>query len=329
MQNTNFEEVYLCMENEEKFDQELEDKITDLVTKKGVTRRSFIKFCGIMAATLGLEATHIPKIAEALTSGPRPPFIWLQFAECTGCTEAFLRSSSPFIDDLLLNKISLEYHETLMAPSGDAATKSLTDAVSKYAGQFFVITEGSIPTANSGNFGMIGGKTMLQIAQDVCSQAKMMISLGTCAAFGGLPAAKGNLTGADCVHGALGGIQTIKMPGCPPNPVNFAALIVNYLLFSDWPAVDTLGRPTFAYGSTVHSQCPRNGTQWCLAGFGCRGPATYHNCPTVMYNDKTSWCVQADVPCKGCAQPGFWDGGAFFDYSGSYGGSYTPTPTDD
>ncbi len=317
------------MENEEKFDQELEDKITDLVTKKGVTRRSFIKFCGIMAATLGLEATHIPKIAEALTSGPRPPFIWLQFAECTGCTEAFLRSSSPFIDDLLLNKISLEYHETLMAPSGDAATKSLTDAVSKYAGQFFVITEGSIPTANSGNFGMIGGKTMLQIAQDVCSQAKMMISLGTCAAFGGLPAAKGNLTGADCVHGALGGIQTIKMPGCPPNPVNFAALIVNYLLFSDWPAVDTLGRPTFAYGSTVHSQCPRNGTQWCLAGFGCRGPATYHNCPTVRYNDKTSWCVQADVPCKGCAQPGFWDGGAFFDYSGSYGGSYTPTPTDD
>ena len=194
-------------------------KITELVTRKGVTRRSFLKFCGIMAATLGLEATHIPKIAEALTSGPRPPFIWLQFAECTGCTEAFLRSSSPFIDDLLLNKISLEYHETLMAPSGAAATKSLEDAVSKYSGKYFVITEGAIPVANSGNYGMIGGRTMLNIAQDVCSQAQMMISLGTCAAFGGLPAAKGNLTGADCVHGALSGIQTIKMPGCPPNPV--------------------------------------------------------------------------------------------------------------
>ncbi len=309
------------MEKEEKFDQELEDKIEEMVSKKGVSRRNFMKFCGLMAATLGLEATYLPKIAEALTSGKRPPFIWLQFAECTGCTESFLRASSPFIDDLLLNKISLEYHETIMAPSGDAATKSLTDAVSKYAGQFFVVTEGAIPLADSGNFGMIGGRTMLDIAKEVCPQAKMMISLGTCASYGGLPKAAGGLTGADCVHGALDGLRTIKLPGCPPNPVNFAALIVNYLLFSDWPALDTLARPTFAYGSTIHSQCPRNGTTWCLAGFGCRGPATYHNCPTVLYNDKTSWCVQADVPCKGCAQPGFWDGGTFFNYAGSYGGS--------
>jgi [NiFe] hydrogenase small subunit len=309
------------MEKEEKFDQELEDKIEEMVSKKGVSRRNFMKFCGLMAATLGLEATYLPKIAEALVSGPRPPFIWLQFAECTGCTESFLRASNPIINDLLLNKISLEYHETIMAPSGDAATKSLTDAVSKYAGQFFVITEGAIPLADSGNFGMIGGRTMLDIAKEVCPQAKMMISLGTCASYGGLPKAAGGLTGADCVHGALDGLRTIKLPGCPPNPVNFAALIVNYLLFSDWPALDTLARPTFAYGSTVHSQCPRNGTQWCLAGFGCRGPATYHNCPTVMYNDKTNWCVQADVPCKGCAQPGFWDGGTFFNYGGGYGGS--------
>ncbi len=307
------------MENEEKFDQELEEKITELVTKKGVSRRSFLKFCGIMAATLGLEATQIPKIAEALVSGPRPPFIWLQFAECTGCTESFLRSSSPFINDLLLNKISLEYHETLMAPSGAAARKSLTDAVSKYAGKFFCIVEGSIPTANNGNYGMVGGDTMLQIAQEVCPQANMMISLGTCACYGGLPAAAGGLTGAECVHGVLNGLNTIKMPGCPPNPVNFAALIVNYLMFNDWPALDTLGRPTFAYGSTVHSQCPRRDTSWCLQNFGCRGPATYHNCPTVMYNDKNSWCVQADCPCKGCAQPGFWDNGTFFNYGGNYG----------
>jgi len=309
------------MEKEEKFDGAVEEKISELVERKGVTRRNFLKFCGIMAATLGLEASYIPKIAEALVSGPRPPFIWLQFAECTGCTEAFLRSSSPFIDDLLLNKISLEYHETIMAPAGEAATKSLTDAVSAYAGKYFVITEGAIPLAENGNFGMIGGKTMVQIAQEVCSQAKMMISLGTCACFGGLPKATGGLTGAECVHGAIGLSRTIMLPGCPPNPVNFAALIVNYLLFSDFPKLDSLGRPTFAYGSTVHSQCSRRDTEWCLSDFGCRGPGTYHNCPTAKYNDKTSWCVQADVPCKGCSQPGFWDGGTFFNYGGRYGSS--------
>jgi len=306
------------MEKDERFDEKLEEKINALIERKGVTRRSFIKFCGIMAATLGLEATHLPKIAEALVSGSRPPFIWLQFAECTGCTESFLRASNPMIDDLLLNKISLEYHETIMAPAGDAASKSLTDAVNKYAGQFFCIVEGSIPLANNGAYGMSRGQTMLQIAQQVCSKAKMTISLGTCACYGGLPAAAGNLTGAECVHGSLGGLRTIKLPGCPPNPVNFAALIVNYLIFSDWPALDTLGRPTFAYGKTVHSQCPRNGTNWCLKGFGCRGQSTYHNCPTALFNDKSSWCVQADSPCAGCSQPGFWDGGSFFNYDGSY-----------
>jgi [NiFe] hydrogenase small subunit len=307
------------MEHDEKLDKNLEEKIDELVTRKGVSRRSFMKFCGAMAAVLGLEATYLPKIAEALVSGPRPPFIWLQFAECTGCTEAFLRSSSPFIDDLLLNKISLEYHETIMAPAGDAATKSLTDAVSKYAGKFFVVAEGSIPLANGGSYGMIGGRTMQQIAQEVIPQAQMLISLGTCACYGGLPKAAGGPTGAECVHGVVGGINTIKLPGCPPNPVNFAALLVNYLLFSDWPKLDTLGRPTFAYGSTVHSKCPRHDTQWCLEGFGCRGPNTYHNCPTALYNDKTSWCIQADVPCKGCSQPGFWDKGSFFKYDGHYG----------
>jgi len=306
------------MEHEERFDTKLEEGISSLVEKKGVTRRDFMKFCGLIAANLGLEATMLPKVAEALVSGPRPPFIWLQFAECTGCTEAFLRSSSPFIDDLLLNKISLEYHETIMAPAGDAALKSLTEAVSAYAGKYFVIVEGSIPLANSGNFGRIGDKTMIDIAKEVCTQARMMISLGTCACYGGLPAAKGGVTGAECVHGALGGINTIKLPGCPPNPVNFAALLVNYLLFSDYPKLDTLGRPIFAYGNTVHSQCSRRDTAWCLQNFGCRGPATYHNCPTAKYNDKTSWCVQADVPCKGCSQPGFWDAGSFFNYNGTY-----------
>jgi [NiFe] hydrogenase small subunit len=304
------------MGKDDKFDEKLEAGINELVERKGVSRRSFIKFCGLMAATLGLEATYLPKIAAAIVSGPRPPFIWLQFAECTGCTEAFLRSSSPFIDDLLLNKISLEYHETLMAPSGAAATKSLDDAVSKYAGKYIVVAEGAIPGAD---YGKIGGRSMVDIAREVCSKAKITISVGTCAAFGGLPAAAGNLTGAQCVHGAISNANNIMLPGCPPNPVNFAALVVNYLLFSDFPALDSLGRPTFAYGSTVHSQCERRDTDWCLKGFGCRGPNTYHNCPNAKYNDKTSWCVQADVPCKGCSQPGFWDGGAFFNYGGKYG----------
>jgi [NiFe] hydrogenase small subunit len=271
-----------------------------------------------MAATLGLEATYLPKIAEALTSGKRPPFIWLQFAECTGCTEALLRSSNPFIDDLILENISLDYHETIMAPAGDAATLSLTNTVEKYAGKFICFVEGAIPTANNGQYGMIGGETMLKIANDVCPKALKVIAVGSCACDGGLPAAAGGLTGAKGVAAATG-VSTINLPGCPPNPVNVVALVVNYLLLGKFPSLDSLGRPLFAYGAKIHENCPRHDSHWCMEVFGCRGKFTYNNCPSALYNDGTSWCVQADAPCFGCSQPGFWDQGNFFKFDGRYG----------
>ena len=306
------------MKPEDKLDQELEEKIDELVTRKGVTRRDFMKFCGLMAATLGLEASFIPRIAQAVATAPRPPIVWLQFAECTGCTEALLRTADPFIDDLLLEAVSSEYHETIMAASGEHATACLDNAVSKYSGQFLCFVEGAIPTANGGIYGMIGGKTMLQVAQDVLPKAKKVISVGTCACYGGLPAAAGGLTGAKGVKDATG-ISTVNLPGCPPNAVNIAALIVNYLLNNQLPSLDRFGRPSFAYGEKVHNKCPRRGTNWCLRGFGCKGPNANHNCPSVKYNGGTSWCVQADAPCKNCTTPGFWDISApFFDYSGNY-----------
>ncbi len=307
------------MDNEDRFDEKLEEKISVMAQAKGVSRRDFLKFCGLMAATLGLEASYIPKIADALTSPARPPVVWLQFGECTGCTEAFLRTSNPFIDDLLLSRISLEYHETIMAPSGEAATLSLTNAVSSYAGKFLCFVEGAVPMADNGVYGMIGGETMLKIAKDVCPKAMKVIAVGSCAFDGGLPAAAGGLTGAKGV-GAAVGISTINLPGCPPNPVNITALIVNYLLQGKFPPLDALGRPVFAYGSTVHDNCPRHDSLWCLEGFGCRGRTTYHNCPTARFNDATSWCVQADAPCSGCSKPGFWDEGSFFNFNGSFGG---------
>lgn len=306
------------MKPEDNLEEGLEEKIEELVARKGVTRRDFMKFCGLMAATLGLEASYIPKIARAVAIAPRPPIVWLQFAECTGCTEALLRTADPFIDDLLLDKVSSEYHETIMAAAGDAATACLDNAVATYAGQFLCFVEGAIPTANGGIYGTIGGKTMLQIAREVLPKAGAVICVGTCAAYGGLPAAAGGLTGAKGVKAATG-ISTVNLAGCPPNAVNIAALVVNYLLNGRMPRLDHVGRPVFAYSEKVHSRCPRRGTNWCLEGFGCKGKHTFHNCPSVKYNGETSWCVQADSPCINCTTPNFWDASPpFFDYSGSY-----------
>jgi [NiFe] hydrogenase small subunit len=290
---------------------------------EGVSRRDFLKFCTFLSATMGLSTSFVPRIAEALTSQQRIPVVWLALSECTGCAESAFRTTYPWIDELLFDIISLDYHETIMAPSGEAAEKSLHDTITKQQGKFICVVDGAIPTANDGIYGMIGGKTMLEVAKEVCPKALATICIGTCSSYGGLPAAAPNPTGVQSVKDALG-ISTVNIPGCPPNPINFVGTIVNYLMFGKLPELDDKGRPFFAYGKTIHDQCQRrshfeNGEfvksfeseearlGYCLYEVGCKGPETYNNCPTVKFNEGTSWPVQAGHPCIGCSEPGFWD----------------------
>jgi [NiFe] hydrogenase small subunit len=279
--------------------------------QKGITRRDFLKFCTVVAGALGLDPAFGPKIFEAFAAGPRPRVLWLHFAECTGCTEAVLRTSSPGFADLIFDVISLEYHETLMAAAGDTVEKILTSASQTYSGQFFCVVEGAIPTADGGVYGWIGGRTMLSIAQEICPKAKAIIALGNCASYGGLPAAWPNPTGAAGVEAALGTglrVPVVNLPGCPPNPVNFVGTVANYLLKGSLPSLDADGRPVFAYGNTVHSQCPyRENESRCLEDFGCKGKICHNNCPTIKFNDATSFPMQAGHPCIGCSEPDFWD----------------------
>ncbi len=289
----------------------------DIPCPPGVSRRSFLKFCSAVAVTIGLGPTGMAEVARALT-GPKPIVVWLNFSECTGCTESLLRMSNPTPDSLILDTISLEYHETLMAAAGLAATGHLSDVVNANAGQFFAIVEGSIPTANNGAYGTIGGETMLSIAQRVLPKAKAVIAYGTCSSYGGLAAAAPNPTGAKGVGdlGILGSVPLINVPGCSPNPYNLAGVLTTYLLKGTLPALDAYKRPTFAFGRTVHSQCPR--PHGCLEDYRCRGKVTYNNCPTAKFNSGTSWDIQAVHHCIGCSNPGFWDANTSF-YSSSFG----------
>ncbi len=292
----------------------METKLIERLEKKGVTRRDFLKYCTLVAGALGLGPAFGPKIRDAFAAEPRPPVLWLHFAECTGCTEAVLRTSSPWFDDVIFDTISLDYHETLMAAAGARVESMLAAAASQYAGQFFCVVEGAIPTANRGIYGMIGGRTMLSVAREICPKAKAIIAIGTCASYGGLPAAAPNPTGAKGVKAALGtslAVPVVNIPGCPPNPVTFVGTLANYLLFGKLPALDAQGRPLFAYGKKIHEQCPfRNGPdhdERCLEDHGCKGKRSYNNCPSIRFNDATSWPVQANHPCIGCSQPNFWD----------------------
>jgi [NiFe] hydrogenase small subunit len=280
-------------------------------SENGTSRRDFLKFCSAVGLAIGLGPTAGSKVAAALTSANRPPVLWLHFSECTACTESLLRSRSPFVDDLILETISIDYHETLMAGAGETVHKILTDSADKYKGQFICVVEGAIPTKDNGIYGTINGRTMLSIAEEICPKAKCIIAIGNCASFGGIAAAAPNPTGAKNVIAALKTIdlpQVINVPGCPPNPVSFVGVIANYLLVGALPETDDYLRPKFAYDNTVHDECPfQHDTVRCLKSTGCKGPNTFNNCTTVKYNNGTNFPMAAGHVCIGCSEPFFWD----------------------
>ena len=278
-----------------------------------------------MAAVLGLPDGTDSAIAAAVENEPRPVLVWLEFQDCAGNTESFLRAGHPTVANLILDSISLSYHETLMAAAGSQAEDALAKAVHDNAGKYIALIEGSIPSGADGAYCMIGGKSALQIAREICGGAAATIAVGTCAAFGGIPAARPNPTGALSVADAVPGIKNlINMSACPANAENITALIVYYMTLKRWPPLDQFRRPMFAYGKTIHDNCERRAhfdagqyvEAWgdqahrqghCLYKMGCKGPATSQNCPVVRWNEGTNWPIGCGHPCIGCAEPNFWD----------------------
>ncbi len=291
---------------------------------RGVSRRDFIKFCSAMTATLALPVTMMSKVAEAIEADNRPPVIWVEFQGCTGDSEAFLRANQPTATEIILDYLSVDYHETIMAAAGHQAEAAKRQTMEKYKGKYIAIVEGSIPTAEGGIYCTVAGNSALNIAREVCGNAAATIAVGSCASFGGIPAAAPNPTGAVSVSQAVPGATVMNLPGCPLNATNLTAAIVHYLTFGRLPATDSLGRPKFAYGKRIHDNCERRAhfdagqyaesfgdaghrQGWCLYKLGCKGPETFHNCPTVRYNEGTSWPIQAGHGCIGCSEPQFWD----------------------
>ena len=162
---------------------------TERLEHLGVSRRQFLKFCGLMAATLALPAARAPEIAKALSNAARLPVVWLAFQDCTGDTESFLHSANPTVTSILLDLISLNYHETLMAPSGKMAEKSLKDTLAMYPGQYVAIIEGAVSTAANGFYCAVGGRPATSIIREVCGSAMKTIAIGACAWEGGWSAA--------------------------------------------------------------------------------------------------------------------------------------------
>jgi hydrogenase small subunit len=291
-----------------------------VLDRQAVSRRDFVRVCGMAAAAVGLSATAAARIAEAAAKGLKPSVIWLHFQECTGCTESLLRASHPDVAELILDLISLDYHETLFAAAGHQAEAALKSAMQQHAGKYICVIEGAIPIKDDGVYCMIGGRTALEIVNDVAAQAGAIIAIGSCASWGGLPSADPNPTGATGAPQVLEGKTVVTIPGCPPNPYNFLGTALQYATFGTLPALDELGRPLFAYGRTIHEHCPRRAhfdagrfanqfgdeghrLGYCLYKLGCKGPQTHANCSTQSFSEVPDcWPIGIGHPCVGCTE---------------------------
>jgi hydrogenase small subunit len=285
-----------------------------------VSRRDFVRICTMAAAAIGLSQTAAATIAEAAAKGLKPSVIWLHFQECTGCTESLLRTSHPALSELLLDLISLDYHETLFAAAGHQAEAALKKAMADNKGKYVCIIEGAIPTKDNGIYCMIGNRTALEIAKEVAADAGAIISIGSCASWGGVPSADPNPTGATGAPAILKDKKVVTIPGCPANPYNLLGTVLQFATFGTLPELDELGRPTWAYGRTIHEHCPRRAhfdagrfvqvfgdeghrQGWCLYKTGCKGPVTHANCSVNHFGEvQDAWPIGLGHPCFGCTE---------------------------
>lgn len=307
----------------------LEDKFgrdfMKLLELRGISRRKFLKFCGAVTALLGVSGLKAPDVASAIENmARRPPLVWLDFMECLGCTESFANATYPEIDKIILEMLSVEYHEALMAAAGEKAHANLWKAVEK--GGYLCVVEGGIATGIPSAM-TVGGMTSMEIMERVGKHATAVIAVGMCATHGGTQGAEPNPTGAVGVSEFLKSrkINTpvINLVGCPVNPENIISTILHVLLLGKLPELDAYLRPRDLYGQTIHDNCPRRahfdegrfvtvlGSReealgYCLYKVGCRGPHTFANCPSVQWNNRQNWCIGV-APCIGCFEPKFWD----------------------
>lgn len=296
--------------------------------RRGISRRAFMKFCTSIASAMALSPAMATEMAEQLSRVKRQSVIWLSFQECTGCTESITRSHRPSLENLIFDFVSLDYHHTLQAASGHAAEEAREAAMHANGGKYILIVDGSIPLKDNGVYSTIAGMTNLDMLQKVAKDAAAIVAIGSCAAFGGLPAAAPNPTGAVPVSDIVHDKPIINIPGCPPIPVVMTGVLAHVLTFGI-PELDSLGRPKVFFGDSIHDRCYRRpfydrgqfaksfddeGARkgWCLYELGCKGPITHNACATVKWNNGTSFPIQSGHGCIGCSEPDFWDAGGFY-----------------
>ena len=319
--------------------------IWEYARSKGISRRDFIKACTWASAALGLPAAGVSQVVKALETKPRLPVVWFHFQECTCCSESFIKSNHPLLSEIILDRISLDYTETLMAAAGKQAEEALHRTMAQSKGQYLMLVEGAVPLADDGVYCCIGGRSALDIIQEAAKDAKAIIAWGSCASNGCIQAAHPNPTRATPVHKIISGKPIVNVAGCPAIGEVMTGTVVHLLTFDRVPQLDGLNRPKAFYSRRVHDTCYRRPNYdaglfvnsfddenakrgFCLYKMGCRGPVTYNACGVMRWNEGISYPIQSGHGCIGCSEPSYWDNGPFYQHLASFPGFGIETTAD-
>ena len=317
-----------------------------------MNRRDFLKLCAVMGAgtVATLYSFDIKRVFSeaAAKNGGRIHLVWLELGGDTGCTISMLQASNPdLVAAVQTLGISADYWQTVMTPDFDLGWVSagytaedrsqvpLMNAAFGDAPVDVLVVEGTPltgapPGGSAGDYCTIGERdgtpvNGFELLQKLAAKASTVVAVGSCSAFGGVPAGVGNGTGAVPVDAALklAGVQTkspvINIPGCPAQP-DWVLMTIATVLQGFSADLDELGRPKAFFTEYIHDLCPRRpaydrgefaatfddpvGCYWRL---GCKGPITQSACARTKWNNGTGFCTQAGPMCWGCMHPSFPD----------------------
>jgi len=204
--------------------------------------------------------------------------LWLQAGSCGGCTMAAIEhGETGWFGELEAFDVDLAWHPSLSEETGEEALAILERIASGATPLDLLCVEGSILRGpdGSGLFNRFGGsgRTALDWLKRIAPRARYCVAVGSCAAFGGVPAGAPNPTDACGLQydgafpgGALGedfrsrsGLPVINVAGCAPHPGWIMETIVA-LRMGDFAAddLDAIARPRFYAKTLAHHGCERN-----------------------------------------------------------------------
>lgn len=290
-----------------------------------LSRKDFLKLLGGTVTALTFPTALLEGCKEEIQKAvDATPLIWLQGQSCSGCSVSLLNTIEPDVPTLITKYISLNFHQTISTGTGDILIDVIQEAVKKKRRDYILVVEGSIPvhgyeyctlgTVNEDHVGI--EKWVLELG----ANAKALIAVGTCAAFGGIPAGIGNITGAKSLSDILKKRMVINIPGCPPHPDWIVGTIVHYLLYGK-PELDEFNRPRLFFDKTVHDLCEHRsnykkgkfaqhwGDEGCLYLLGCLGIDSNCDIPKRKWVGGVSSCTDCGSGCIGCTEKVFPDTG--------------------